>query len=431
MKPFLCLLAFSSSLVFAQLQDGSILSPVNGDLPGWIRFSGEYRIRADGYEGASYTADNNQGYLESRFQLNMDVHKSWFRLFAQMEDSRVLGNDVIPDAFPYQDKFDLRQAFVELGGTEKRHFGLRVGRQELKFGEERILGSANWLDDPRVFDAVRATVNYGKLRVDAFAASVVNPIDGHFDQHKDGEDLHGLYGTISNVIPGATIEPYFLWHLGGGFKSEEGLASRRDDKTLALRIARKPGKSVDYTFHLLRQFGNLGSDSISAYAMNFNAGYRWSNATLHPRLFADFAYASGDGNSKDGKIGTFDQIYPSNHGLYGIVDLFGWRNLQDMKGGLELAPTKKLKTAMVFHDLYLANSHDGLYNGVGTLVVRVPSGADGDHLGVELEGTGTYAITKYLNGGVGYGHLFPGQFIKTATKGSPYNIAYMMYTYTF
>jgi hypothetical protein len=126
-----------------------------------------------------------------------------------------------------------------------------------------------------------------------------------------------------------------------------------------------------------------------------------------------------------------DQIYPSNHGLYGIVDLFGWRNLADTKGGLELMPARKLKTSVVFHDLYLANYHDGLYNGVGNLVVRKADGSAGDHIGEELEGTGTYTFTKYINGGLGYGHLFPGQFIKSATKGSSYNISYLMLTYTF
>jgi hypothetical protein len=431
LRPFLFVLALSSALAFGQSSDGSILTPVNGELPNWFHLSGEYRIRAEGYEGASYTADNNQGYLLSRFQLNLDVRKSWFHMFAQMEDSRVLGNNAIPDAFPYQDAFDLRQAYVEVGDTEKRHFGVRVGRQELKFGDERILGSANWLNDPRVFDAVRATVSYGKFRADAFSASVVNPVDGTFDHHKEGEDLHGLYGTISKVIPGATIEPYFFWHLGGGFKTEEGLAARRSSKTIGLRIARKPGKGVDYTFHLLRQFGEIGSDGISAYAMNFNAGYRFSQVKLQPRPFVDFAYASGDGNAKDGKIGTFDQIYPSNHGLYGIVDLFGFRNIQDIKGGLELLPAKKLKTSVVVHDLYLASSHDGLYNGVGNLVVRKPDGSAGDHIGEEMEGTGTYTFTKYISAGLGYGHLFPGQFIKSATKGSPYNISYLTATYTF
>ena len=430
-----CLCACAPLSVMAQAPNltdtGSIVAPLNHELPSWITLSGEYRVRAEGYEGASYTPGNNQGYLLSRFQLNLDVHFSWFRIFAQTEDARVLGNDAIPDAFPYQDTFDLRQAYLEIGSLEKRHWSIRAGRQELNFADQRILGSANWLNTPRSFDAVRADGNWGKFHVTAFSASVVNPVDGAFDHSKAGNDLHGLYAVIGRVLPGATIEPYMLWHLAGGLKTEEGLAGRRSTKTVALRIARPAKDRLDYEAHLLRQYGSIGSDSVSAYAMNFDFGYTWSKMRFRPRVYGDYAYASGDKNPRDGTINTFDQIYPSNHGLYGIVDLFGLQNLQDEKFGVITAPTKKLTLATTFHNLNLANAHDALYNGVGNAVVRNVAGADGTHLGEEWEATGGYQVTQYLVSGTGYGHLFPGEFIKKATKGSSYNIGYLFFTYSF
>jgi len=413
----------------------SILAPINQELPSWLRFSGEYRIRAEGYEGGAYTAGNNEGYLLSRFQLSVDVRHSWFRIFAQMQDARVLGNDAIPSSFPFQDTFDLRQTFLELGNLEKDHFAVRAGRQELFFGDQRILGTANWLNTPRSFDAVRAAVNFANVRVDAFSASVVNPINGIFDHSKAGSNLHGLYGTITNVLPGATVEPYFLWHLGPGLRTENGLAARRNTKTLAIRVARKPQDKLDYEVHLLRQFGSYQSasitNSVSTYAMNFALGYTYSKLRFHPRVYADYAYASGDKDPLDGKINTFDQIYPSGHALYGIVDLFGWQNLRDFKTGVEFKPIKKLTVSTAFHNLHLANARDALYNGMGNAVVRNAAGAYGTHIGNEWEGTGAYPFTKYLTSGVGYGRLFSGEFIKKATKGSSYNISYLFLTYAF
>lgn len=407
------------------------MNPINQALPSWLHLSGEYRVRAEGYEGASYTPGNDQGYLLSRFQLNLDARFPWMRLFAQTQDSRVLGNDAIPDAFPYQDHFDLRQAFVEIGNSDNGHFGIRAGRQELNFGDQRILGSSNWLNTPRSFDAVRADLSFGDIRVDAFSASVVNPVDETFDHSKAGNDLHGLYGTISHILPDATIEPYFLWHLGGGLKTEEALAARRSTKTVAIRLARKAGNRIDYEAHLLRQFGFVGSDSVAAYAMNFDVGYTWSKVALKPRAYVDYAYASGDKNPIDGKINTFDQIYPSNHGLYGIVDLFGWQNLQDEKFGFEVKPAKKLMLSTVFHNLNLASSRDALYNGSGNAVARNTAGANGSHIGEEWEGSGTLAVTQFLASGIGYGHLFPGEFVTKSTKGSSYNISYLFLTYAF
>jgi hypothetical protein len=200
---------------------------------------------------------------------------------------------------------------------------------------------------------------------------------------------------------------------------------------VAIRVARRPQQHVDYEAHLLRQFGSIGSDSVSAYAMNFEAGWKWANTWLTPHVYADYAYASGDRNPKDGTINTFDQIYPSNHGLYGIVDLFGWQNLQDEKFGLEINPTKKLLVTTVFHNLNLASATDALYNGIGNAVVRNTAGSDGKHIGEEWEATGGYAFTKYLTSGTGYGHLFPGEFLTKATKGSSYNISYLFITYDF
>jgi Alginate export len=435
LKIYLCFLFLASMFAYGQAPgataDGSVLSPVNQELPSWLRLSGEYRVRAEGYEGGSYTAGNNQGYLLSRFQLNADVHVGWFRVFAQAEDSRVLGNDAIPDAFPYQDNFDLRQAFLQIGKAEKNHWSVTVGRQELNFGDQRILGSANWLNTPRSFDAARADVDWGKIHVAAFSAAVVNPVEGAFDHSKAGNDLHGLYGTISHVLPGATIEPYLLWHLGAGLKTEQGTAARRDTKTIAIRIARPAKDRIDYEAHLLRQYGSIGNDSVRAYAMNFDLGYTWSKLRLHPRLYADYAYASGDKNAHDGTINTFDQIYPSNHSLYGIIDLFGWQNLQDEKVGVSIIPIRKLTVGSVFHNLNLAKSTDALYNGAGNAVVRNVSGSAGTHIGEEWEVTGGYQVTKFLTSGVGYGHLFPGEFVQKATKGSSYNISYLFFTYAF
>jgi hypothetical protein len=431
----LCFFLLAPALAWAQsataAADGSILAPVNRELPSWFRLSGEYRARAEGYEGAAYTAGNNQGYLLSRLMLNADLQVSWFRVFAQAIDSRVLGNDAIPQAFPYQNTFDLHQAFLQIGRAEKNHWSVIVGRQELKFGNQRTIGSANWLNTPRSFDAARADFDLGKFHLAAFSAAVVNPVNGAFDHSKAGNDLHGLYGTISRVLPGATLEPYFLWHLGGGLKTEEGLAARRSTKTVALRIARPAKDRIDYTVHVLRQYGSIGEDAVSAYAMNFNLGYTWSHVALQPHAYVDYAYSSGDRDPHDGTINTFDQIYPSNHGLYGIIDLFGWQNLQDTKAGVSFVPAKKLTVASAFHYLNLASSTDALYNGQGNVVARNTAGQDGKHIGEEWEVTGGYQVTTYLASGIGYGHLFPGEFIHKATKGSPYDIAYLFLTYTF
>ena len=74
---------------------------------------------------------------------------------------------------PFRDQLDVRFAHVDVGNFEKSRFAFRGGRQELVFGDQRLVGHGNWLNTARSFDAVRGVFRHKKLRVDGFAASVV------------------------------------------------------------------------------------------------------------------------------------------------------------------------------------------------------------------------------------------------------------------
>ena len=58
-------------------------------------------------------------------------------------------------------------------GTAKSPVALRLGRQELAFGEQRLLGHLAWVNTGRVWDAARATLRSKPVQVDVFAASLV------------------------------------------------------------------------------------------------------------------------------------------------------------------------------------------------------------------------------------------------------------------
>ena len=157
-----------------------------------MRFGGEYRLRVEGFGGGGFRQDNEDAYLLQRLRINMKLEPApWIKLAFQGQDSRAFWNDKIPNAPPYQDSMDLRLGYLELGDTEKRPVGLRVGRQELAFGEQRLIGHLNWTNTSRSFDAVRATLRHGRYRLDAFAASVVNARHGEFNKRTDGNNLHG------------------------------------------------------------------------------------------------------------------------------------------------------------------------------------------------------------------------------------------------
>ena len=105
--------------------------------------------------------------------------------------------------------------------------------------------------------------------------------------------------------------------------------------------------------------------------------------------------------------GTFDQLYPTAHDRYGMDDQIGWENIKDLRLGVETKPTKKMGFNVEYNDWYLASATDAMYAGTGAALFRSTTGADGTHIGQELDLMATYAISGTNNGGSGMGPHIP------------------------
>ena len=93
---------------------------LNEQMPHWLRLSGEYRIRGEAVEGVGLKPNNNDSYALGRTRLNMTlIPTSWLKLQFQGQDAELFGrNPVKADAAPYEDAFNIRQAYVEIGNVE-------------------------------------------------------------------------------------------------------------------------------------------------------------------------------------------------------------------------------------------------------------------------------------------------------------------------
>src|SRR3569623_727727 len=127
-------------------------SALNRALQAWMKFGGEYRARFEGYSGGSFSHNATDDYLLSRLKLQMTIQPTkWLKFFAEGMDARAFEK---PPAVPtYQHTWDIRQAYAELGSFE-RGFGLRAGRQEMVYGEGRLIGISAWSNTERNWDAI-------------------------------------------------------------------------------------------------------------------------------------------------------------------------------------------------------------------------------------------------------------------------------------
>src|SRR5205085_6542704 len=195
-------------------------------------------------------------------------------------------------------------------------------------------------------------------------------VDGTWDHHQQGNNLHGAYGGIEKLVPGATIEPYIFWRVQPAVRNEAGQIANIDEKVPGIRWVGKLPMGFDYGMEIVRQYGSLGSDRIRAWAGHWVVGHTDRSLWSSPRFYAEFNHASGDANAKDGSRGTFDQLYPTGHDKYGLADQVGWRNINHARAGVVVKPARRWQVSSSYHSYWLASATDALYNAGGGIVAR-------------------------------------------------------------
>jgi hypothetical protein len=414
--------------------DKPVLENANAQLPGWLKLSGEVRFRYESRLGLGFEEGNDDGYGLVRTRLNIDIQPNrWLQFFVQGQDARAPGIDDSRAGGLYRDPLDLRQAYVRLKAGERRTIAVTVGRQLLNYGDQRLIGPLDWTNTSRTFDAAKLELQPSEnVKLDFFSASVVeNNPNRRVNLSPEGNNLHGFYGAIRGVIPKSTIEPYLLWKTTPFVNTELGRAGDLDRYTGGVRIWGAGLGRWDYNLAVIRQWGNAASIPISAWGSYAEVGYtlplRWT-----PRAYAEYSYGSGDADPNDGRVGGFDDLYPTAHLWYGYNDMVGWKNLKNVRLGLQLQPHRKLKTSFDYHSFWLASRRDGLYNVAGRLAVAAPEeGAADSKIGDEIDVTFTVPLTPLIALGGGIGHLFTGPFLEASSPGHGNTFSFIFVAYKF
>jgi hypothetical protein len=407
-----------------------VFNRANELLPQWFRLRGELRERMEGFDGLGFNSTREDLYWLTRFRFNATVTPSKsFSFQAQIQDARVGKKTVGPTGAPFKAALDLRMAFTDVGAATGP-VTIRAGRQELVYGEQRLIGHVSWLNAARTFDGVKATFRSKAFSADVFATSVVRILDGEFDKSGAGNRFGGVSLTAGKLVPQATVEPYVYYRRDVNLLNE---SLQRDDlqqTTVGIRFNGRLPLGLDYGTETAVQRGSLGSDDVSAWASH------WQLRESLPgggavKVTSEYNFASGDANARDGVRGTFDQLYPTPHDKYGLADQIGWRNLHHVRAGFEFTPIKAMPITTNYHSWWLADKNDALYGANSAVVARVAGGAADSHVGQEIDVQVAKPLTAQLQFAAGYAHIFTGAFLKQATPGASYSHPYVMVTYVF
>jgi len=407
-----------------------IFNRANELLPAWLRVRGEFRERIEGFQGSNFVDGRDDGYALSRVRLNVAVNATTHLAFqANVQDARVADKQIGPTTAPFRGPFDLRTAFADVGDA-KAPVAARLGRQELAFGEQRLLGHLAWVNTGRSWDAARVILRTSLFQVDVFGASLVRSLPDSFDKSGNGNRLAGAYATSTRLVPKASVEPFVFWRRDVNLRSERGATGTLSQTTTGVRVAGRLPARLDYGVEMAMQRGSLAADDISAWAGH------WQMRESLPgrgvvRLTSEYNFATGDNSATDGARQTFDQLYPTGHDKLGLADQVGWRNIHHLREGVEFTPIKATPISLNYHTWWLASTTDGLYSAGGALLARVATGAAHTHVGQEVDIQVSRALTPQIQVAAGYAHVFTGGFLKEATPGASYSHPYVMATYVF
>jgi len=395
-------------------------------MPSWLSFDLETRERSEGQSAMAYTAGDSNGYELTRVRGGITVAPvKWADLYIQFHDGHALALPLSETASNMRDTFDFRQAYLRL---HVKSAEIVTGRQELKFGGERLVGISDWTNVSRTFDAVRGHIGT-RNRLDLFTSSVVTIHPTGLDMHAGGLNFHGAYGVINTLLPHTSIESYLFVKCMPSVKSQQNVSGTETEFTPGMRVSGNLPLGFDYIAEGTLQRGSYANDSIHSGAGYAKVGYT-AHAPWHPRLQGEYDYATGNPHTNAQRISTFDQLYPSGHNAFGLVDLFGWQNVRQTRVNLDINPISHLTILLQEEFLKVANVHDSVYSGSGSATIKAPTaGFATDDIGKGFDASFKYVIHDYIvvNGGVG--HFFPGTLMTANKHGAPQTVPYLSVTY--
>lgn len=386
---------------------------------------GEFRTRYMNEDNSRLTRTDNT-YQLTRTRVYTDLwYRDDFRIFAEYIGAWSAFQDIAPFGTDQQ-KSGIQNLFVDmkLADLDGKPAYVRIGRQELLFGSQRLISTLDWVNTRRTFQGVRGFRQTDNWDVDLFWVQPVIPNTGRpsaqsdankFNSVDNNQNFAGVWLT-NRPKAGQVIDLYYLMLDDTNSFTQLGIQQGRFTRhTIGGRYAGNEGNFL-FDSESALQFGNQTGRSVFAGMTAQGIGWNFKDAMWNPTVWAYYNYDSG-GNPTSGTDHRFNPMFPFGHYYNGAIDLVGNENNHDLNFHLYLYPTKWLTANVQFHNFWLANGKDALYNKGLTAYRFDPTGRSGKHIGEELDFVFNFHLSKHADVLTGYSYLWGGEFLKnTASK---------------
>jgi len=420
-----------------------------------VDFGGQYRIRgeqksnydfSDDKTVPSSTDDDQIGFYGQRVRLwgvakptndtTVKITIQDTRNWGANQTATVNGPNLTDTGV---NTLDLHESYVLIDEFFGTPFSVKIGRQELVYGDQRLVGAFGWSNNGRSFDAAKTMYRSDAYDVD-FVVSKVRDSNTGAAKNDNDEDFYILHGTVK-TIPNNSLDLYAMLLRDGGTgqfitNNTTGVGVIDESQNLWTYGARLKGAvaGIDYTAEYVIQKGEINTVAgstdydIDADAFALRLGYTIPGGPMGLRVGAEYAYASGDDNPTDNDMETFSNLFPTNHGHYGNADQQAWRNMKAWNVNASIKPNAKTSVKLSYWDFALDEDKDGWY-GAGTWnnaatglrsgVCLDAAGAQcDDEVGTELDLSVKYKYNSAVTIMAGVSRFFAGDRIEDYYQGT-------------
>jgi len=361
-------------MAFIELQMSSMWG-YDGDSGAW---------GAAGREGAPSDLLCDDGYYYGK---NAGMYNGWIGQLGT-EDEQV----------------NVYQAYIQANDMLGYPVSMKVGRQEMSYGTELLIGDLDFFQYGLSFDAVKLMYADQDLAIDMWWSKLVENITGPaWNPETDCDtDFYGIYGTYSGVED-MVIDAYLLY-LRQAANWSNGFVETDGQYTLGARVAGLLAwiEGMEYNVEAAYQFGEDGMDNdYDAWMVDLLLSYA-IEAEYDPTVFFGYTFSTGDGDPDDNDNETFMFPFTDYHSRWGYADLVGLGNLNVFKLGMTACPAEDwlLATQIVW---MLTHEEEQIPPSLGG---GYTNATNDDSIGQEFDISMVYNYTEDLQFELTYGHVF-------------------------
>jgi len=325
---------------------------------------------------------------------------------------------------PKEDVLRIHQAYLDIPLQGMEDLALRIGRQELLYNREVLIGANDWDMEGNSFDAIKLYRDGPTWDLDVIYGR---------QAEESRNELAGI--NLEKTTPQKTVQELYAWYTGIPRDQNSIPLTGSPDLEVFTFGARMEGKlSAPLFYHGMINFqtGSMEDHSgttvqefdVEAFNLLFNLDY-FANHPVIRNVGFEVSVSSGDNGATPKRYETFLPPFASGHNRSGAMDWMSMMNSKIFTLYLFADLHPKVEALLEFHKFYLYSGESAWYiedlsaawwDGMEPSRWDWPStgwrSASTKDIGSELDFHARIGSDTDRQFSIGYSLFFPGKMLK-------------------